>query len=91
MSPNDIRDNENTAFGASLGLSRERCGPGSSTAISSRENHKWLLMHAHSVVSQAKFLGRPAPYFFDGTGNEIHFRQGVVDREGTWIRNGKLQ
>ena len=64
MSPNDIRDNENTAFGASLGLSRERCGPDSSTAISSRENQMWLFMHAQRRLASQIFGARPAAYFF---------------------------
>ena len=64
-----------------MGLPRERCGPGSSTAISSRENQT-LFMHAQRRLASQIFGARPAAYFFDRTGNEIHFRQGVVDREG---------
>ena len=87
VSPNDIRDNENTAFGASLGLSRERCGPGSSTAISSRENV------AHARTSRKpNFWGAPCGLFFStGLGTRSTSGKAWLIVKGTWIRNGKLQ
>ena len=51
-----------------------------------------MVVHARTASSRKpNFWARPAAYFFDGTGNEIHFRQGVVDREGNVDQNGKFQ